>query len=49
MAREKSELEHQKMRATLERSLLTAEDRAKEHELTIEQLRDKVDKLMHDL
>ena len=49
MVREKAELEHQKIRATLERSLLTAEDRAKEHELTIEQLRDKVEKLMHDL
>ena len=49
MAREKAELDIQKTKATLERSLLTSEDRAKEQSLLAEQLRDKVDKLMHQL
>lgn len=49
MFREKSELDIQKTKAILERSLLTAEDRLKENALTIEQLRDKSEKLMHQL
>ena len=49
MAREKSELDMQKTKATLERSLLATEDRLKESQLSAEMLREKVDKLMHQL
>ena len=47
MSQEKYELDNQKTKASLERSLLTAQDRVKEDALTIEQLRDKVEKLIH--
>ena len=49
MAREKAELEMQKTKATLERSLLTSEDRNKEDQIIINQLRDKSEKLLHQL
>ena len=49
MAREKAELDMQKTKATLERSLMTSEDRVKEDAITISQLRDKVDKMMHQM
>lgn len=47
MARERAEIDSQKTKSVLERSLQTSEDRLKENTITIEQLRDKVEKLMH--
>ena len=49
MTREKAELDHQKTQSSLERALQTSEDRNKDYSLQVEQLRDKVDKLMHQV
>lgn len=49
MARERAELELAKTRGNLERNSLTATERDKEQTMQIDQLREKVDKLMHSL
>lgn len=49
MQKERAELELQKTKGSLERNLLTASERDKEQAMQIDQLRDKVEKLMHSL
>ena len=49
MQKERTELELQKTKGSLERNLLTASERDKEQAMQIDQLRDKVEKLMHSL
>ena len=49
MAREKAELGQQKLKASLERGILATEDKNRENTHTIEQLRDRIDKLLHEL
>ena len=49
MARERAELDLAKTKGNLERNALTATERDKEQTMQIDQLREKVEKLMHSL
>ena len=49
MARERADLELVKTKGNLERNSLSATERDKEQTMQIDQLRDKVEKLMHSL